>query len=40
MERVQVTVISLWLFVIGGELYRGARRHRPVPAVGESVPAR
>ncbi|GAB2823899.1 hypothetical protein GCM10027176_30480 [Actinoallomurus bryophytorum] len=29
MERVQVAVVSLWLFVIAGQLY--ADRHRPSP---------
>jgi hypothetical protein len=31
MERVQVSVISLWLFVIAGELYAGRRRQRRAP---------
>ncbi|MCW2948056.1 MAG: hypothetical protein JWR24_4773 [Actinoallomurus sp.] len=31
IERVQVAVISLWLFVIAGELYAG-RRHRTRPS--------
>jgi hypothetical protein len=31
IERVQVSVISLWLFVIAGELYAGRRRQRRTP---------
>jgi hypothetical membrane protein len=36
VERVQVAVISLWLFVIAGELYAGRHRYRaPARRAGE-----
>lgn len=49
MERIQVTVISLWLFVIAGELYAARRRavtlgsspsRSPHPIVRGSAPIR